>query len=59
MKVAQATAAAAQLLPDGAERSVLLGGSLRDVQSLTRRSSLQMIQRCIEINEDAMKRVVG
>lgn len=35
------------------------GGSLRDVQSLARHSSLQMTQRYIEVSEDAMKKVVG
>ena len=36
-----------------------VGGSLRDVQSLARHSSLQMTQRYIELSEDAMKKVVG
>jgi len=36
-----------------------VGGSLRDVQSLARHSSLQMTQRYIEVSENAMKRVVG
>jgi integrase len=36
-----------------------VGGSLRDVQSLARHSSLQMSQRYIEVSEDAMKKVVG
>lgn len=36
-----------------------VGGSLRDVQSLARHSSLQMTQRYIEVSEDAMKKVVG
>jgi integrase len=36
-----------------------VGGSLRDVQSLARHSSLQMTQRYIEVSEDAMRRVVG
>jgi integrase/recombinase XerD len=35
------------------------GGSLRDVQSLARHSSLQMTQRYIEVSEDAMRKVVG
>lgn len=35
------------------------GGSIRDVQSLARHSSLAMTQRYIEISEDAMKKVVG
>jgi len=35
------------------------GGSIRDVQSLARHSSLQMTQRYIEVSEDAMKKVVG
>lgn len=35
------------------------GGSMRDVQSLARHSSLQMTQRYIEVSEDAMKKVVG
>ena len=34
------------------------GGSLRDVQALARHSSLAMTQRYIEIDSDAMKRVV-
>jgi len=34
-------------------------GSIRDVQSLARHSSLQMTQRYIEVSEDAMKKVVG
>ncbi len=36
-----------------------VGGSLRDVQSLARHSSLQMTQRYIEVSEDAMRKVVG
>jgi integrase len=36
-----------------------VGGSMRDVQSLARHSSLQMTQRYIEVSEDAMKKVVG
>jgi integrase/recombinase XerD len=36
-----------------------VGGSLRDVQSLARHSSLQMTQRYIEVSEGAMKKVVG
>ena len=36
-----------------------VGGSLRDVQTLARHSSLQMTQRYIEVSEDAMKKVVG
>ena len=36
-----------------------VGGSLRDVQSLARHSSLQMTQRYIEISADACKKVVG
>jgi integrase/recombinase XerD len=36
-----------------------VGGSLRDVQSLARHSSLQMTQRYIEVSEDACRRVVG
>ena len=36
-----------------------VGGSLRDVQSLARHSSLAMTQKYIEVSEDAMKRVVG
>ena len=36
-----------------------VGGSLRDVQSLARHSSLQMTQRYIEVSADAMKKVVG
>lgn len=35
------------------------GGSLRDVQALTRHSSLAMTQRYIEVSPNAMKRVVG
>ena len=35
------------------------GGSMRDVQSLARHSSLAMTQRYIEVSEDAMRRVVG
>lgn len=35
------------------------GGSMRDVQSLARHSSLAMTQRYIEVSEDAMKKVVG
>jgi integrase/recombinase XerD len=34
------------------------GGSLRDVQALARHSSLAMTQRYIEVDSDAMKRVV-
>jgi integrase/recombinase XerD len=34
------------------------GGSLRDVQALARHSSLAMTQRYIEIDSNAMKRVV-
>ena len=34
-------------------------GSLRDVQSLARHSSLQMTQEYIEVSEDACRRVVG
>ena len=36
-----------------------VGGSLRDVQSLARHSSLQMTQRYIEVSENAMRKVVG
>lgn len=36
-----------------------VGGSLRDVQSLARHSSISMTQRYIEVSEDACKRVVG
>jgi integrase len=36
-----------------------VGGSLRDVQSLARHSSLAMTQKYIEVSEDAMKKVVG
>lgn len=36
-----------------------VGGSLRDVQSLARHSSLQMTQRYIEVSEDACRKVVG
>ena len=36
-----------------------VGGSLRDVQSLARHSSLQMTQRYIEVSEDAMRKVAG
>ena len=36
-----------------------VGGSMRDVQTLARHSSLQMTQRYIEVSEDAMKKVVG
>ena len=35
------------------------GGSLRDVQSLARHSSLQMTQRYIEVSEDVCRKVVG
>ena len=35
------------------------GGSMRDVQSLARHSSLAMTQRYIECSEDAMRKVVG
>ena len=35
------------------------GGSMRDVQSLARHSSLAMTQRYIEVSEDAMRKVVG
>ena len=35
------------------------GGSMRDVQSLARHSSLAMTQRYIEVSKDAMKKVVG
>ena len=34
------------------------GGSLRDLQQLTRHSSLQMTQKYIEVSEGAIKRVV-
>ena len=34
------------------------GGSLRDVQALARHSSLAMTQRYIEINSQAMTKVV-
>ena len=40
-------------------RKISCGGSLRDVQSLARHSSLQMTQRYIEVSEDAMRKVVG
>lgn len=36
-----------------------VGGSLRDVQSLARHSSLAMTQRYIEVSEDACRRVVS
>lgn len=36
-----------------------VGGSMRDVQSLARHSSLQMTQRYIEVSNDAMQKVVG
>lgn len=36
-----------------------VGGSMRDVQQLARHSSLAMTQRYIEVNADAMRRVVG
>ena len=36
-----------------------VGGSMRDVQSLARHSSLQMTMRYIEISEDACRKVVG
>lgn len=36
-----------------------VGGSLRDVQSLARHSSLQMTQRYIEVSEEACRKVVG
>ncbi len=36
-----------------------VGGSMRDVQTLARHSSLQMTQTYIEISEDACRRVVG
>ena len=35
------------------------GGSIRDVQSLARHSSLAMTQRYIEVSENAMRKVVG
>ena len=37
----------------------LVCGSLRDVQSLARHSSLQMTQKYIEVSEDSCRRVVG
>ncbi len=36
-----------------------VGGSIRDVQSLARHSSLAMTERHIEVSEDACRRVVG
>jgi integrase len=36
-----------------------VGGSLRDVQSLARHSSLQMTQRYIEVSAEACRKVVG
>ena len=36
-----------------------VGGSMRDVQSLARHSSLQMTQLYIQVSADAMKKVVG
>lgn len=42
-----------------ARKISMVGGSLRDVQSLARHSSLQMTQRYIEVSEDACKKVVG
>ena len=36
-----------------------VGGSIKDVQSLARHSSLQMTQRYIEISENACRKVVG
>jgi integrase len=36
-----------------------VGGSLRDVQTLARHSSIAMTQRYIEVSEDACRRVVG
>jgi integrase len=42
-----------------ARKISLVGGSLRDVQSLARHSSLAMTQKYIEVSEDAMKKVVG
>ena len=42
-----------------ARRISSVGGSMRDVQSLARHSSLAMTQRYIEISEEACRRVVG
>ena len=36
-----------------------VGGSLRDLQTLARHSSLAMTQRYIEVSEDACRKVVG
>jgi len=36
-----------------------VGGSMRDVQSLARHSSLAMTQKYIDVSEDACRRVVG
>ena len=48
-----------QLLPNGARKISAAGGSMRDVQSLARHSSLTNIRRYIEVSEDAMRKVVG
>ena len=42
-----------------ARRISSVGGSMRDVQSLARHSSLAMTQRYIEVSEDACRKVVG
>ena len=42
-----------------ARRISSVGGSMRDVQSLARHSSLAMTQRYIDISEEACRRVVG
>ena len=42
-----------------ARRISSVGGSLRDVQALARHSSIAMMQRYIEVSEDACRRAVG
>ena len=42
-----------------ARRISSVGGSMRDVQSLARHSSLAMTQRYIDISEEACRKVVG
>ena len=50
---------AGMIITKWARKISSVGGSLRDVQSLARHSSLAMTQKYIEVSEDAMKKVVG
>ena len=45
-------------ITNAARKINLVGGSLRDVQSLAGHSSLQVTQRYIEISEDARRKIV-